>query len=468
MENRDLICYGQTDPLRKSADEMLKDLERKIRKRPKFGSFKISQPVRRVIVIVAVLTTLSVLFFFGSKQVSTAHVDNITIDKLWEYKTLAPVFATPAIADVNGDKVNDVIANSMDGKMYVIDGLTGKRIFFFETESPLLSSPVIMNRNNHEKWIILAGQDKKIYAISGNDHCQWSTIRQDLEAPVISTPLLASPGSGQSENVIVAALDGKIYSFNGDRGWKIWSSKETSGRFFATPQIAFINNDSTPDFIVGSPNHKVYGIDGRTGMKLWETTTEGAVNSSPLLLDSKTVVICDESGHIYKMNIETGIISETEDLKVAVIATPAVINRTINPVLIVPLKNGTIRALSAQTLKTIWEYDTKFQDPFVASPAICDLNADGCEDIVITSRNGYLYLLNGKDGKDLVPPYCTGNSISSSPVLGDLNGDGYLDIVFGSENGNITALTVRTVPDKIIKKNSIVYGTFLNRGHEKI
>ena len=60
-------------------------------------------------------------------------------------------------------------------------------------------------------------------------------------------------------------------------------------------------------------------------------------------------------------------------------------------------------------------------------------------------------------------PYFTGNSISSSPMLADINNDKFLEIVFGSENGYILAYTLKTVPGQIIKKNKIVYGTFLNR-----
>ncbi len=48
-------------------------------------------------------------------------------------------------------------------------------------------------------------------------------------------------------------------------------------------------------------------------------------------------------------------------------------------------------------------------------------------------------------------------------MLADINNDKFLEIVFGSENGYILAYTLKTVPGQIIKKNKIVYGTFLNR-----
>jgi outer membrane protein assembly factor BamB len=319
-----------------------------------------------------------------------------------------------------------------------------------------------------DHWIILAGQDRSVYALSSTGKCQWSSIHQDFDAAVISTPVLGDFLGRKSADVVLAAADGKIYLLNGDRGWLVWKSQETSGRFFSTPLLAKINQDSIPDVVVGSPNKILYALDGKTGLKLWERPLDGPVNSSAVALDGESFVVCDESGFLHHIKSETGRELQKINLGSPVIASPALLNRDVAPVLVVPLKDGSVKALSVSDFKVLWEYDTKYQDPIVASPARFDLNADGCEDVVITSRNGYLYLLDGKNGKDLVAPYFVGNSVSSSPVLGDINGDGFLDIVFGSENGNVIAVTVKTVPDRLIRRNSIVYGSFLNRGNEKI
>ena len=53
-------------------------------------------------------------------------------------------------------------------------------------------------------------------------------------------------------------------------------------------------------------------------------------------------------------------------------------------------------------------------------------------------------------------------------MLADLNGDGYLEAVFGSENGLVYAFTIKTVPDRIVRRNQVVYGSFLNRDDENL
>jgi len=408
----------------------------------------------------------ALLMTLGFTPARSVRVTNLTIDRLWQFKTLASVFSTPALADINNDGINDIIVSSTDGKLYAIDGKKGQRLFFFETGKPILASPVILEKPENEKWTILAGEDGKVYALDKKNQCMWATIRQNLDSPVISTPILTKINSDKIPDIIVAATDGKIYALDGDRGWLIWRSGSTKGEFFSTPLCVRINNDKIPDIIIGSPENRVYGLDGKTGLKIWEMKTSGPVNSSPIRFDQKSVFIGDEKGILYRINLKTGVALGRTALGAPIVSTPAKLRIRDKYLLAVPLKNGTIKGVDPDTLNSAWEMKTSYQDPFTASPAVFDLNRDECDDIVITSRNGYLYIINGCTGRNLMDPYFTGNAVSSSPVLGDINSDGFLDVVFGSDNGTVYAFTIKTVPDKIIQQNSIVYGSFLNRKNE--
>ncbi len=448
----------------KNLNNIVNEFDREIKK-TKVNTKKIKVLMKSLWIKLIPLTLIivSLLGFFGLKKIRPAKITNLTIDKLWQYKTLASIFSTPTIVDINNDKVNDILLNWIDDKLYCIDGLTGKRLFFFETEQPILSSPIILKKSKKKKWIILAGGDKKVYAIDGDNHCIWSTIRQDLDSTIISTPVLSKINKDKIHDVIVAAKDGKIYAFDGNRGWLIWKTQETTGEFFSTPLLIKINNDKILDIIIGSPAQKIYGIDGKTGLKIWEISNCGNIYSSPVYFNNDIVFIGDENGILYKINTQSGNIIDKICLEASIISTPTIINKNSRALIVVPLINGTIKSINPQDFNIVWTYNTEYQDPFTASPAVFDFNKDNFEDIIITGRNGYLYIIDGNQGENLVEPYFTGNSISSSPVLADINNDAFLDVVFGSENGYILAFTIKTVPDKIIKQNKIVYGTFLNR-----
>jgi outer membrane protein assembly factor BamB len=449
---------------RESPERLLKRLDKDLHRRRTVKLPRLRPGSARPVLMAAGIAVLVLGLFAASRMADPVDVDNITLDKLWEYKTLAPVISSPAVGDIDNDGANEVLITSTDGKFYALEGTAGKRIFFFETWHPVTSSPVLSGPNRKERWLVFAGEDRRVYTLSGSGRCLWATIPQTIDTPVISSPALLRINADAVPDVVVAGEDGKLYGLDGNRGWLLWRSQETTGKFFSTPLAVRMNDDVTPDLIIGSPDRRVYGIDGRTGQKIWETAVPGAVNSSAVLLDETTAIVADEEGWVSLLDVRTGRIKAKTCLGSSVISSPALLNRSVKPLICVPLKDGTIRALDASTLKNVWTSDTGYQDAFVATPAVFDLNNDRCDDIVVTSRNGNCYALNGRDGRSLCDPFFCGNSVSSSPALADLNNDGFLDIVFGSENGSVYAVSVKTAPDRLVKRNRIVHGSFLDRG----
>ncbi|MBI4612294.1 MAG: PQQ-binding-like beta-propeller repeat protein [Planctomycetes bacterium] len=87
-----------------------------------------------------------------------------------------------------------------------------------------------------------------------------------------------------------------------------------------------------------------------------------------------------------------------------------------------------------------WSYETGAE--VCSSPALGDLNGDGCLDCVVGSGDKTVYALSGRDGAVLWA-YETGREVDSSPALGDLNRDGVLDCVVGSEDHGVYALSGR-------------------------
>ena len=87
------------------------------------------------------------------------------------------------------------------------------------------------------------------------------------------------------------------------------------------------------------------------------------------------------------------------------------------------------------------------------SPALEDFNGDGIIDVCVSTESGEVYALNGKDGTqiwsyqgDFMPvwTYPSSKSFMASPALVDLNKDGIRDVVIGSRNGSVFSLDGKT------------------------
>jgi outer membrane protein assembly factor BamB len=87
------------------------------------------------------------------------------------------------------------------------------------------------------------------------------------------------------------------------------------------------------------------------------------------------------------------------------------------------------------------------------APALEDFNADGVLDVCFTTEAGEVYVVDGKEGfvmwriqVDYKPKwtYPSSRAFMASPTLVDINRDGIRDVVVGSRNGSVYALNGKT------------------------
>ena len=304
--------------------------------------------------------------------------------------------SSPTIADVNGDRVNDVVFGHQDGELRVVSGSTGDALPGWpqQTGSAIDSSPAVADLTHSGKKNIVVGVG--------------STWRHN-----------------QSGGVLVYNADGtRRCTFRTRDSGNVWANNPHPDGYpdpvFSSPAIGDINGDGFPDIVFGSFDLHIYAID-RNCHKLIDDNVEDSVWSSPVLRD------IDGDG---RMEIFIG----GDQYKGGAI----------------DWSGGEFRALkwspgSPGGVQELWKRQVR--DTIWSSPALGDIDGDGRVEVVVGAGFFYhrddgrrIFAWHADDGSAVTGwPVMTGGYTMPSPALGDVNGDGVPEVVVGSSDGFVRA-----------------------------
>lgn len=361
----------------------------------------------------------------------------------------------PAIADLDGDGILDIVVTSYAGTIYVVDAKGKPRAGFPKRLQRVPScSPDPANPSPQP--------------------CMSTESR--IARGAFGAPVLEDMNKDGKLDIIQASFDGYVYVFDRDGndlpGWPVLvdydgtlSSKQPLNRVFTTPAVADFNGDGIPELMVGS-NQKlgnggssgaVYLIDGRgnaagrpylpnwpitmTSFNLFPLVAEGVPNS-PVAGTFGGVVAGIAHGNASApliLPIDPGTQSGLNGL----------------PTNVLPVRGAD--ASPARGLDLTSRYgklskapapDTMF--PLFSNPALGDMDRDGTPDII--ASGGSLSLATGllgssaEAGANLLAMWsgATGHMMPAAPMqledftffnssaVADLNEDGYPEAIIGS------------------------------------
>ena len=239
--------------------------------------------------------------------------------RLWSVKVgNTAIQASPTIADLGGDGKPDVVVATMDGRVIWLDGPTGRTVRTFRQGAPLFcpagvdcrpdgffSSPTIADVNGDRiPDIVVSGYDHTIYAWSKTGGLLW---RKFLEDSNWSSPTVADIDRDGKPEVIVG---GDIYANNPlgkPEGGLIWALHGSNGGTYAgypvsvasqtvwsSPAVADLNGDKYPEIVVGTglnwPDPRGRQVEAFTAYNRktlpgWPVKVDGRVMGSPAIGD---------------------------------------------------------------------------------------------------------------------------------------------------------------------------------------
>ncbi|MBI3270726.1 MAG: VCBS repeat-containing protein [Planctomycetes bacterium] len=247
-----------------------------------------------------------------------------------------------------------------------------------------------------------------VYAVSGKDRrLLWTATRLGLGG-IESRPALADLDGDRVPDAVLATNQGKLFALSGRDGHLLWPAFELGSGCTATPAIADWDRDGTPDVMVTSGNRRTHFLSGRDGRPIRPFhegrddlyTIIGKRHGTPAIADVDgdgvaDAVLTPGGGKVYFLNGATGEAREVS-LKGAVqcgAAVAALIPGRKERQAVVGCTDGRVYCLSSDG-RVLWWFGTG--DWVDVPPLLRDLDGDGAPEVVAVSRDLRVYCLSGR------------------------------------------------------------------------
>jgi LruC domain-containing protein len=324
----------------------------------------------------------------------------------WPQPVEGGIKAAAAIADLDGDGVDEVLVGASDGRLYAWH----------------------YNGTLVEGWPVMLNEGFR----------------------VLATPAVGDLDGDGSQDVVVPATDGQLYAFNATgvarSGWPI-SIGDVADQFGgqvinSSPQIVDLDGNGSLEIVVGSTDQHLYAFNA-DGSVRWAFETDDMVLSTPAVgeLDGNTsgleIVVGSGDSYVYVLNSEATLLWKR----------PTGWTVRSSPILADIDGDQDLEIIIGSDDDKVWAWhhsgnlvngwpQTADADVF-SSPQVGDVDGDGMPEIVVGSDGAAVYAWHGDGSVVSGWPQSTSSSVKGTPALANLDTDNALEIVAGDLSGRL-------------------------------
>ena len=189
-------------------------------------------------------------------------------------------------------RVGDTLyVSSLDGKLYALNVLTGKKRWTFPTKGQFVGSPVFA-----EGTLYIGSTDHNLYAIdAANGKPRW---HYDTQSPLFATPAV-------SKSIVCIGGKEQIVGIDRASGQMRWTQPAGSGSFFQSRAVTDGDN-----FYLGGWDNTLYALNVLTGIPRWTARIGKNFYVAPAIasptLGSGRLYICSNDDTLHAVNLQTG------------------------------------------------------------------------------------------------------------------------------------------------------------------
>jgi len=304
------------------------------------------------------------------------------------------IWGEPAVEDITGDGMPDVIVTYQGGGIYALNGLSGATLWSRAGISGY-PSPKIVD--------IDASGDLEVIVGSDNDTLYWLTAATGATERAVYmngncdvAPAIADVDKDGKLEIAISSSSA-LYLLNGEDGSVVWTQAAAGGTY-SSPTIVDANGDGDLEVIHHSDAGRVYCVS-QTGVVLWNSNIGASYSGQPSGTAAADIdgdgiveiVAGTGTGVVYSLRGTDGATDwsysvggagihravslvdvDGDGLLEVLVPSPGVSAHPLwclNP-------NGTL----------LWQVDLASGD--IHDPSNADVDADGCAELLVATTNG--------------------------------------------------------------------------------
>ncbi|MBD3368079.1 MAG: hypothetical protein GF405_07915, partial [Candidatus Eisenbacteria bacterium] len=416
----------------------------------------------------------------------------------WPLQTSGSMYASPAVADLDGDGDLEIVVASVEIYAWHHDGLEymdgdgdprTNGVFAVDGTGGYRASPAVGEIDGDPGLEIVAPAWQNVGSDSDPIYEVWAWNAEDGSVvpgwPTATmrfcwaSPALADlDGDGRSE-VLQACSDGYLYCWHGTGSEYMDGDGDplTMGRFrslssewcYGSTAVADVDGDRSPEIFQSSTCDSIFGWNA-DGSRLpgWPIYVSRRSETSPAIGDvdldgAMEIAVSAQGGKVWLVEADGTpmpgwpvVVTISGDFPPSPVLADIDGNGTLEVVILSSDGRMLIKDHEGTTLHG-WPQD--LPDGTLSSPVVADIDGDEEFEIVVGCKDGAVYCWNA-DGT--VPggwPIRTDAEVNSTPTVADLDGDGDNEVIVG---GMDTAVYVWDCEGLYDDGEGVEWGMFLH------
>lgn len=308
--------------------------------------------------------------------------------------------ADPAIADYDGDGVEEVFVATTEEAIVGLDAVTGSEVFRHELPSYGYTKPIVSDVDGVDGMEVVAvDAEGTVVVLRPNGTVLW-------ERPGAShtwgQPGVADfDGDGQRELLVGLGESGGLYLFEPD-GTIAWNRSDVVQGSITWMTTGQVDGDPGEEVAIATSDGVVAMVDGRAGTVEWRRDL-GTLAAVHAFGDGDG----DGEAELYAVADDAVLRSYTAS-------------------------DGTI-----EWTATLTDEDVQMTPP----PALGDVDGDGEQELVAVTNDGVVSIVDAKTG-EIGDTYRRDVPIWTHPTLADVDGDGVPEVFVIYGDGRVVSLSV--------------------------